>query len=313
MEPRSPLAVLFLAVSLSADEGALDPSIRPQDIQSHVNFLASDELKGRSAKSKEARTAAHYIADHFKRFGLEPLPRPESGGESYFHPLKSSEIAPNVVAALAGSGEGYVLVTAHYDHLPPKASGTDRIYNGADDNASGTAGLLEIAHAFAAREKRPSATIVFIAFTAEEMGLRGSRYFVANPPLPLEEIRGVVNLDMISRGKQNLIYCEGGEYEIMRNAADKANRRVGLNIRYDEHPEWRAQSDHSPFMKKGIPTLYFGVENHPDYHRVSDHADRILADLATRVSELTFLLVLDVAKETSAKPEEILEEGPEEG
>ena len=278
--------------------GKLDPAIRPADIRTHVEYLAADELAGRHAESEEARVAARYVATHFREFGLRPLRQGEGKGEGlegYFLPIDDEKVAPNVVGVLPGTGPGYVVVGAHYDHLAPRKKGEDRIFNGADDNASGVAAVLEIAQAAGTRQKKPGATLVFIAFTAEERGLRGSRHFVAHPPFPLEEIVGVVNLDMISRGEPNLIFCEGGENERMRNAADKANRRVGLDVRYDEHPRWRFQSDHAPFMRKGVPTLYFGVEDHEDYHRVTDHADKILPQLASRVAELTYLLMLDLA------------------
>ena len=279
-----------------------DTAIRPRDIQAHVDHLASDALEGRGARTEEARIAAGYIAELFQSYGLEPLERPPGGsrvdgedGESYFHPIDDARSSPNVVGVLPGKGRGYVIVSAHYDHLPPRQSGEDRIFNGADDNASGVAAVLEIAQAFTARKKESTASILFIAFTAEELGLRGSRHFVRHPPVPLEEILGVVNLDMISRGRKNLIFCEGGYCEPMRKAADKANRKIGLEIRYDRHPRWRGQSDHAPFMQKGIPTLYFGVEDHEDY-RVGDHADKILPDLASRVAELTFMILLDRAE-----------------
>ena len=280
-------------------EGSLAPAIRAKDIQAHVDYLASDELQGRSARSDEARLAAKYIVRHFQRFGLDPIGN-EEDGDSYYLPIGDPKTSPNIVGILPGKAQGYVIVSAHYDHLPPKKTGEDRIFNGADDNASGVAGMLEIAQAFSARKKKTRATLVFIAFTAEERGLRGSRYFVAHPPFPMDQVRGVVNLDMISRGKKNLVFCEGGDCAPMRRAADKANKKVGLDIHYDKHPQWRRQSDHAPFMQKGIPTLYFGVEDHVDYHRVGDHADKILAELAARVSELTFLTLLDVANNSKS-------------
>jgi len=287
-----------------------DPAIRPGDIQAHVDHLASDTLEGRGARTEEARVAARYIAESFQSYGLEPLERPPGNptpaegvdAGSYFLPIDEERTAPNVVGVLPGKGAGYVIVSAHYDHLPPRKSGEDRIFNGADDNASGVAAVLELAQAFAARKKKSTASILFVAFTAEELGLRGSRHFVRHPPVPLEEILGVVNLDMISRGRKNLIFCEGGDCEPMRRAADKANRKIGLEIRYDRHPRWRYQSDHAPFMQEGIPTLYFGVEDHEDYHQVGDHADKILPDLASRVAELTFLILLDRAEAALSAP-----------
>jgi Zn-dependent M28 family amino/carboxypeptidase len=279
--------------SRTPDPAAALASIRAEDIRAHVTFLASDELAGRSAKSREARRAAAWIAQRFGAAGLEPL-----GDEGTFlRALADAALSPNVAGILRGSGPGYVLVTAHYDHLAPRKKGEDRIFNGADDNASGTAALVEIAEALE-KLTRPRASIVLVAFTGEELGLRGSRDFVERPPFPLAEVRGVVNLDMISRGEPNLVFCEGEpQAPRLAAAARKANETVGLEIRWNEHPEWLAQSDQWSFLKKDVPALYFGVEDHEDYHRVSDTADKILAPLAEKVTRLAFLIALDVAGE----------------
>jgi hypothetical protein len=280
--------------SLDAGAGtrseALD-TIRAEDVQRHVDYLASDELGGRWSPSPEARLAADYVAAAFAAAGLEPL-----GDDGTWFQSIDDRLAPNVVGIERGTGPGYVLVTAHYDHLRPRGAGEDRIFNGADDNASGTAAVLEIAEAFGRLERATTASVVFVAFTAEEMGLRGSRFFVQHPPFGLDEIVGVVNLDMVSRGEENLIFCEGGpDAPELLAAAERANAVVGLEIRHDRHPEWLRQSDQWPFLQAGVRALYFGVEDHPDYHRVSDHADRILPVLTERVARLVFLILLDVA------------------
>jgi hypothetical protein len=279
--------------ALAGVKAALE-SIRAEDIRADVAFLASDELAGRSARSPEGRRAAHWIAERFQGAGLEPL----GDAGTWLQAVENDALAPNVVAILRGDGPGYVLLGAHYDHLPPRKKGDDRIYNGADDNASGTAALLEIAEALGKLAERPRASVVLVAFTGEELGLRGSRAFVEHPPLPFSELRGVVNLDMISRGQENLIFCEGeSKAPRLAAAARKANENVGLEIRWNVHPEWLRQSDHWPFLQKDVPALYFGVEDHDDYHRPSDTADKILAPLAEKVTRLVFLLALDVASE----------------
>ncbi len=266
--------------------------IDPATALEHVELLASDALAGRWARSAEARVAARYIADHFAEAGLTPI----GDDNDWWQPLGDEELAPNVVGMLPGQGDDWVVVGAHYDHLRPRGRGDDRIFNGADDNASGVAGLLEIVAAFAELPDPNGASIVFIAFTGEELGLLGSRHFVDHPPLPLERLRAVVNLDMISRGEPGLIFCEGGARSPwLRSLTDRANTRVGLTIRHDEHPDWISGSDHFPFMQKGVPTLYFGVEDHADYHRVSDHADRVLPGLIADVARLSFWILLDAA------------------
>ncbi len=288
--PAQPAKPPKLAKPLKA---ALE-TIKAADIQKHVDYLASDELEGRFANSLGARAAAVYVEKHFSAAGLEPL----GEGSTFAQPLAKGDLAPNVVGLCRGSGAGFVLITAHYDHLAPRKKGEDRIYNGADDNASGTAALLEIAEALSKLDERPSSSIVLVAFNGEEVGLVGSRHFVAHPPFPLAEIRGVVNLDMISRGQENVIFCEGeARAPLLAAALRRANEFVGLEIRWNEHPAWLRQSDQYAFLEKSVPALYLGVEDHEDYHETSDHADKILAGLAEKVTRLAFLAALDAASE----------------
>ncbi|MEM7308478.1 MAG: M20/M25/M40 family metallo-hydrolase [Planctomycetota bacterium] len=292
--------VALLSVAACAAPGlvacaASDPTavIRAADVQRHVDFLASDELEGRWSRGPGALRAAEYVAEHFGRAGLAPF-----GDDGTWFQAVAPDLSPNVVGILRGTADEAVLVTAHYDHLEPLSGGADRIYNGADDNASGTAAVLELAEAFGALQRAPEASLVCVAFTAEELGLQGSKHFAANPPLPLERIRGVFNLDMVSRGDERLIFCEGGPSSPrLVRAVQAASAWVDLEVRYDEHPEWLGASDHAPFLRAGVEALYFGVEDHPDYHRVSDHADRILPALTERVAKLVLLAALDVARD----------------
>ncbi len=267
-------------------------SIRAKDIQAHVEFLASDELMGRHAASPGGKRAAEYIRSKVQAYGLEPF------GDDGTFLQEVAGFAPNVVGIVRGSGKEFVLVTAHFDHLKPKQEGEDRIFNGADDNASGTAAVLELAQALGKQKGRLKASIVFVGFTAEEGGLRGSRYFVEHAPMELEAIRGVYNMDMISRGKKNLIFCEGGAAAPhLLETVKRANKTVKMDVRYGEHPEWISQSDQFSFIQKDVAALYFGVEDHEDYHRVSDHADKILPGLAAKVTQLVYLAATDLGSQ----------------
>jgi len=273
--------------STGASTGASpgSPAILAADIQAHVDYLASDEMAGRGARTPEARVAADYIAAQLAGSGVEPL----GDDETWFQTV-DEELAPNVVGIVRGQEPGFVVISAHYDHLPPLESGDDRIFNGADDNASGVAAVLEVGAALGALETPPRRSIVLVAFTAEELGLRGAYHFVANPPLPLDELLGNLNMDMISRGEENLLFCEAGKgAEALLEAVRRANETVGLDIRYGEHPRWIRQSDQYAFVRAGHPALYFGVEDHVDYHKVSDHADKILPGLAASVAQLVYL------------------------
>ena len=143
----------------------------------------------------------------------------------------------------------------------------------------------------------PEVSVVLIAFTAEERGLLGAKYYVNNPTVPLADVLGVSNMDMVSRGEKNLIFCEGQKsFPDLTTATEAANASIGLEIRFDEHPEWASQSDHYPFIQAGIPALYFGVEDHPDYHQVTDHADKIIPELTANVAKLQFQWIFEIAK-----------------
>lgn len=264
--------------------------ISAKDLMRHVEYLASDELQGRAADAPSGLEAAAYVAERFTDFGME------SFGPGYLLPLEEDTLSPNVVGFVRGRGPGFYLVCAHYDHLGVRGDGEDNVFNGADDNASGTAAVIELARAFSACAAELETSVVFAAFSAEELGLRGSRHFVANPPFPLEELRGVVNLDMIGRGEEDLVFCEGADQAPELEAAiQAANAELGLRIRWGEHPEWIPSSDHYPFMRSGIPTLYFGVEDHADYHKATDHADKLLPGLLQSVTRLVFVAVFELA------------------
>lgn len=220
----------------------------------------------------------------------------------WFQPLAEVEAAPNVIAVLpAREGSPHadrtILITAHYDHLPPKRRGEDRIFNGADDNASGVCGMIAIARALASLPQRLPCRVMFVAFTGEEAGLRGAKRFVEFPPVPLASIVAMFNLDMISRGEENLIFCDGRDFsEPIREALRAANAAIGLEIRFDTHPDWLDRSDQGPFLAKGVPAVLFSVEDHEDYHQVTDHADRILPGLAMKTSRLVALATLLLAE-----------------
>jgi acetylornithine deacetylase/succinyl-diaminopimelate desuccinylase-like protein len=291
------IALVVIATLLAGcSTGGPERFITAERLRDDIAYLSDDSFQGRSARSPEARRAAEWIAGRFASAGLEPLP----GGDGFFHGVSDPRMAPNVIGIRRGRGEDFVLVTAHYDHLPPARSGDDRIYNGADDNASGTAGVIAIAEAMARAKVRTDASVVFVAFTGEEMGLRGSRHLAGRPPFPLARVRGMFNLDMISRGEEDLIFVDGPKNaDNLRDALRRANERgkLGLRIRFDEHPEWLQRSDQGPFIYRKVPAVLLSVEDHPDYHEVTDEVDRILPRLAERVAKLVMLAAMEMALE----------------
>jgi len=286
---------------------AVVEAIETTRLHAAIAHLSDDSFYGRFFRSPFAFKAAEWIRDQFHAAGLQPgIPAPVVEGEprgeaSWFQPIADPEAAPNVVALLPGRSDRVVLVTAHYDHLPPLRRGENRIFNGADDNASGTCGMIAIAQALAALPARPPCTVLFVAFTGEEAGLLGSRHFVRNLPIAKERIVAVLNMDMISRGDPNTIFVDGMEIsEGIRAALRAANAAIGLNIRFDEHPEWLPRSDQGPFLAEGIPAVLFSVEDHEDYHKVTDTADRIIPELAAKVSRLVALATLLLGEQALA-------------
>jgi Zn-dependent M28 family amino/carboxypeptidase len=244
----------------------------------HLRFLTSPEQEGREAGSPGGAKAKYYIADEFKTLGLD------KPGGSYLQPFKlerdTSRSGGNVAGIIKGTlyPDTYIVVTAHFDHLGNR-NGT--IYYGADDNASGTANLLTLARYFKNHPLQHS--LLFVAFDAEEIGLLGSKYFVDHLPVPQSSIIMNLNMDMISRSDKNEIYASGiFHYPFLKKFVDSAQTLTPISIRFGHDDaakggaqDWTTQSDHYSFHLKKIPFLYFGVEDHADYHKPSDTFDKI--------------------------------------
>ncbi|HLU25829.1 MAG TPA: M20/M25/M40 family metallo-hydrolase [Longimicrobiales bacterium] len=232
--------------------------------------------------------------------------------------VEENEYAPNVVGLLRGSDpelrDTYVIFSAHMDHVGvgrPDAAG-DSIYNGADDNASGTAALLQVARAFASLAQPPARSVVFLAVSGEEKGLLGSRHYSDNPTVPLEGIVANINIDMIGRNSPDSVVAIGQEFSslgllVQEIAAE--HPELGLTVAPDLWPEERFffRSDHFNFARKEIPAIFFFAGVHEDYHRPSDHAELIDTDKAARVSRLVFYLGYEIA--TRREPPQWTEEG----
>ena len=213
--------------------------------------------------------------------------------------------APNVVAVLPGSDpdlrDEYVLISAHMDGLGVgTAIDGDSIYNGADDNASGTSALLEIAEAMAALQEGPRRSVIFLAVSGEEIGLLGSTWFVAHSPVPLDRIVANINIDMVGRNWQDTIAVVGKQYSTVGAVVDsvaRAHPELNMTAVGDQWPAegFFFRSDHYNFARRGIPAIFFFNGTHEDYHRPSDEADRIEFAKAARVSRLIFEVVLALA------------------
>jgi hypothetical protein len=217
-------------------------------------------------------------------------------------------IVPYVVGVLPGRDaqlrDEYVIVTAHLDHLgvqAPDARG-DSIYNGADDNASGVAALIEIAGALGRLEKRPRRSMLFFATSGEEIGMRGSEYFTAHPPVPLDRIVADINLDGIGRSWQrDTVSAEGGPLSSLGRtvrAVATAHPELSLTVVDDQWPDrdYFSTSDQIWFARRGVPSLFLSSTGpDPHYHRPSDEAGTIDGDITSRIARLAGWLALEVA------------------
>jgi len=176
----------------------------------------------------------------------------------------------------------------------------DSIYNGADDNASGTIGVVELAEAFAMLGERPKRSIIFLAVSGEERGLWGSRYFAENPPVPLEQVVAGLNSDMISRNAPDSVVVIGKEHSDLGESMNRVNAarpELRMTAADDIWPEqnFYRRSDHFNFARRGVPVLFFFTGVHEDYHRPTDEVGRMNVDKATRITQLMFYLGLEVA------------------
>jgi len=191
--------------------------------------------------------------------------------------------------------ERVIVISAHYDHLGIRDG---EVFNGADDDASGTAGVLAIAEYL--RENPPRHTVIFALFDAEEVGLRGARAFVEAPPVALSSIGIDVNLDMVGRNDAGELYVAGTYHypQLLPLISEvQSVAPVTLLVGHDAPglppgDDWTNSSDHGPFHAAGIPFLYFGVEDHPDYHRSTDDAERVPSAFHSRVIETVLEAVL---------------------
>ena len=220
------------------------------------------------------------------------------------------EAASNVVGILPGSdpalSDEYVVFSAHMDHVGvgmPDASG-DSIYNGADDDASGTVTVVELAEAFASLEPRPRRSLLFLTLSGEERNLWGSGWFVTHSPVPLERMVADLNIDMVGRNWSDTIVAIGREHSDLGETLAQVNAQhpeLGMTAIDDLWPaeNFYRRSDHYNFARGGVPILFFFNGTHPDYHRPSDEVAKIDADKTARVGRLIFHLGLEVANRTA--------------
>ena len=295
MKTRRALLALFLSFAFAAP---VISQIRERDIRAQLGFLASDAMQGRASGSNYERIAAEYIGSQFRQFGLEPGGDTDSAGNKGF--VQHVTIEPrtqggesrstwNAIGILRGSdrraaGEA-IMISAHLDHIGVNETMTgDKIFNGADDDASGCVAVMELARVLASG-RRPRRTIYFICFGSEERGGHGARYFISNSPIPLTQIVADLNLEMLGRPDPKLpagtLWLTGFE----RSTLGPELARQGAAIAPDPRPEQNffQRSDNYTLALRGViahTVSSFGM--HTDYHRPSDDVSKIDFPFMTR-------------------------------
>jgi len=255
-------------------------------LHEHVEWLADDEREGRLAGSLQEAASANYIADYFQRSGLLPYVDSETYLQQFVlnGPMvqamgKENHISRNVVGVVEGrvNPDRFIVIGAHYDGqgmggiISMDLNGDPAIHNSADDNASGTAGLMWLANRLA--NNPAESTIIFAAFSGEEMGLLGSEFFVQQMDIPVDSVLAMINLDMIGRLDDGQLSIFGtGTANIWDGLLDEVQAD---SLEITRVPDGMSSSDHASFSRAGIPVLHYFTNTHDDYHRPSDTADKI--------------------------------------
>ena len=320
---------LFSALSLHAQsplEKGLQ-SINRTSAEAIVEFLADDELQGREAGMHGSRVAARYIVSCLKEAGIRPLDK-----NGYYQPFKAYakerqqrgrwQVHPdsvavlkqgthrslkmdNVLAYIPGKrSDEYVIVGAHFDHLGvDETLADDKIYNGADDNASGVSAVLQIARAFALSGEKPLRNVIFAFWDGEEKGLLGSKHFVQHCPF-LKQIKGYLNFDMIGRNNREVqpdyfVYFYTAAHQAFGDWLKKDIEDYRLQL----SPDYRAWdnpvggSDNGTFAKLGIPIIWYHTDAHPDYHLPGDETQKINWLKIVDITKASFLAMWKLANE----------------
>ena len=288
-------------------------TITLDELKEQLYFYASDEMEGRNTGSPGQKKAVNYLRDQYKKMGV-----PGGGqygdyfqivpGKSFGKPELSSE---NVLAFIKGREfpDEVLVISAHLDHVGMK---DDKVYNGADDDGSGTIALLEIAEAFKQAVNDgygPRRSILFLHVTGEEIGLKGSKYYADNPIYPMENTIANLNIDMIGRidaaheDNPDYVYLIGSdmlsqELHDMSEAANKSSMNMNLDYKYNGKSDpnrFYYRSDHYNFAKNDVPVIFYFNGTHEDYHKPTDTPDKIEYELYQRRAKLIFATAWEVA------------------
>jgi len=277
-------------------------------IEDHIYYLASDELQGRRSGSEGEKKAAQYIADRFEEVGLSPagnfgfLDTFSLKYKTTAHDKSSTKTeiihSQNIIGFINNNAKHTVVIGAHYDHLglghdhnSLEANAEDKIHNGADDNASGVAGLIEIARLLKKNKINENNNYLFVAFTAEELGLLGSKTFCENPTTDLAKVNYMINMDMIGRlnSEKSLVVSGVGTSDVWTKTLYNVNEDY-FSLKLDSTGV--GPSDHTSFYLKDVPVLHFFTGQHSDYHKSTDDAEKINWQGTKQVIEFIYDVIL---------------------
>jgi len=323
--------IIILALSLSflscmaqqskklvkVDEMDFANTITSNDLKEHLYIFAGDGFEGRETGEPGQKKAAEYLKAEYKKLNI-PSPL---GNDDYFQEVPASAFngdikdSENVVAFIEGSEKPkeILVISSHYDHLGIDDEGN--IFNGADDDGSGTVAILEIAEAFMKAKASgygPKRSILFLNVTGEEKGLVGSKYYTDHPIFPLAQTVADLNIDMIGRSdvahksNDNYVYLIGSDKlsTELHNLSEEVNSKyMNMDLDYtfnDENDPNRFyyRSDHYNFAKNNIPIIFYFNGVHADYHKMTDTPDKIEYDLLAKRAKLVFLTAWEIANRT---------------
>ena len=305
-------------------------TINVEDLEKHLIILSSDSMEGRETGKKGQKMAADYIMNHFKNIGIPPYKK-----KSYYqkfkvkngrHMCKCDDCdtdflkkmlgknkyikGENVIGFIEGTDlkEELIIITAHYDHL---GKHEEKVYNGADDDGSGTSATLEIAEAFMLAKKEgngPRRSVLIMPVSGEEKGLLGSKYYTDHPIYPLENTVANLNIDMIGRVDDwhengDYVYLIGADMlsQELHDISEQINDQyVGLELDYtfnaeDDPNRYYYRSDHYNFAKNNIPVIFYFNGVHEDYHKVTDTVEKIDFNKIQTITRLVFLTAWELA------------------
>ena len=290
-------------------------SIKAEELKKNLMVIASDEMQGRDTGSEGQKAAGKYMINFYKNLGIS---YPKALG-SYYQIVPKEALktrrgdlpeSENILAFIEGTEkpEEIIVVSAHYDHVGTKDG---VVYNGADDDGSGTVAVMEIAEAFQEAKKAgkgPKRSILFLHVTGEEHGLLGSKYYSDNPVFDMKNTVVDLNIDMIGRSdKENegkdYVYVIGSEMlssqlKVINEAANKITHNLELNYKYDDPNDTQRlyyRSDHYNFAKHGVPVAFFFNGIHADYHQPTDDPEKIDYPLLQKRAQLVFATAWELA------------------